>query len=183
MLPTFLPIFIEHTLIAAPDPPLHEYAALVHACKEAHALLRERLQAHRWAQFHAKFLTQLDFVDRFIAAHTPATDTDIILFRPHHIAASVQRRWDFAAGAVTITTRALATGEPIWQGMEFAYTFDPARSAQSNYDSITRQKQQAILDHITAYVASKTRDSARHRARFAMLAAAAVAVAVLAYCA
>ncbi len=179
MLPTFLTIFIEHTLIAAPDPPLHEYAALVHACKEAHALLRERLQAHRWAQFHAKFLTQLDFVDRFIAAHTPATDTDIILFGPH-LVASVQRRWDFGAGVITITTRALATGEPMWRGMEFAYTFDPARSAQSNYESITRQKQRAILDHITAYCTSKTRESARRRARHAMLAAAAVAV--LAYC-
>ena len=171
MLPTFLTIFIEQTLVA-PDSPL--YAALARACKEAHTLLRDRLQAHRWAQFHTKFLTQLDFVDRFIAAHnTTATDTDIVFFHPF-LVASVQRRWDFGAGVVTITTRALATGMPMWQGMEFVYTYDPICSAQSNYESITQQKYMAILEHISAYC---TRKSARRRARHAiMLVAAAVAV-------
>jgi hypothetical protein len=190
-LPPGLAVFIEHLLTHA--TPLHEYGVLARTCKEARALMKERLWAHKWTTFHTKFLMQLDFVERFISAHNiTQNDTDLIILRassrPHLFVASVQRSWDFIRETVTLTLRikqqaSTAREEEVaWKGWEFMYTYDPTLSAQSNFESINTRIRRMLREHrrtLTATEHTVKEKKERNRWHFATAFVVLVSTALL----
>ena len=158
-----LSVFINH-LLTQSSPPFREYARLACTCKEAHALLGDKVQAHKWATFQKEFLLQLDFVDMFTAAYniTSAETRSIIFptigYSRYSIVAYVRRDWDFVKEVVTVTVTAvtpwpvrLAEEEILWRGWEFAYVYDSLMSKQSNLESISSNMKLAAMEHRIAF--------------------------------
>jgi hypothetical protein len=159
-----LSIFVNH-LLAQATPPFRDFAKLACTCKEFHALLGEKVQAHKWATFQKEFLLQLDFVDMFTYAHSLALEETRNIIFPTlgysecSIHAHVRRDWDFVKEVVTVTVTAvtpwpvrLAEEELLWKGWEFAYVYDTSKSKHSNLGSINLKMRLAAVDHRLAFV-------------------------------
>ena len=147
-----LSVFVD-VLLTRASTPFREYARLACTCKKLHALLGDKVQAHKWATFQKEFLLQLDFVERF----TAESETIVFPIRGHRILARVRRDWDFVKEVVTVTVTAetpwparTAAETLWWRGWTFAYVYDPSKSPELNLDSINRRMVLAAGDHLIA---------------------------------
>ena len=160
-----LSVFINHHLLTQPSAPFREYARLACTCKELHALLGAKVQAHKWATFQPEFLRQLDFVDMFTAAHTISlVETETILFpipgyaRWYSLLAWVLRDWDFVKEVVTVKVKVVTPWPQrslwdtlLWKDWVFEYVYDRSQSPALNLARINRELGLAAAEHMSAH--------------------------------